>query len=315
MAAPDKVHGRVVDAHSHIGTMQAWKYYDLKEPVNPTVYDFPRAKDYLSHLDGLGVERGLVLPNYGVPIQEHAFSLHPLILDSVANDDRLVGGLWVSILPQNKERTLETLQHAGEAGIVALKTTFLLGGNPDPNTWDDDTRELAEACFDAAERHDLVFHFHTSAGGNSDINNFIPLVEKYGKRIKIYLVHFGGGVSGHIKLVPRFLDWVEQGYRVYCDTTWTIGVRRPLAAHRDREARRGGGSRALRLRRAVERFLERVLEDQGRSGGGRAEGAHPLPQLRGAPRRSAPLTAVLSPPRRRSARGCCPGGPRCRSTA
>jgi hypothetical protein len=68
-------------------------------------------------------------------------------------------------------------------------------------TWDDDTREIAEACIDAAESHDLVFHFHTSAGGTSDINNFVPLVEKYGKRIKIYLVHFGGGVSGHIKLV------------------------------------------------------------------------------------------------------------------
>jgi predicted TIM-barrel fold metal-dependent hydrolase len=156
-------------------------------------------------------------------VQGHAFSLNPLVLDSVANNDRLVGGLWVSILPQNREMTLETLKHAGEPGIVALKTTFLLGGNPDPNTWDDDTRELAEACFAAAEQHDLVFHFHTSAGGSSDINNFIPLVERYGKRIKIYLVHFGGGVSGHIKLVPRFLDWVEQGYQVYCDTTWTIG--------------------------------------------------------------------------------------------
>jgi predicted TIM-barrel fold metal-dependent hydrolase len=119
--------------------------------------------------------------------------------------------------------TLKALEHAGERGIVALKTTFLLGGNPDPGTWDDDTREIAEACFAAAETHDLVFHFHTSAGGTSDINNYIPMVEKYGKRIKIYLVHFGGGVSGHIKLVPQFLDWVEQGYRVYCDTTWTIG--------------------------------------------------------------------------------------------
>jgi predicted TIM-barrel fold metal-dependent hydrolase len=68
-----------------------------------------------------------------------------------------------------------------------------------------------------------VFHFHTSPGGASDINNYIPLVEQYGKRVKIYLVHFGGGVSGHIRLVPRFLDWVEQGYRVYTDTTWTIG--------------------------------------------------------------------------------------------
>ncbi|WP_232663331.1 amidohydrolase family protein [Pseudonocardia sp. TRM90224] len=223
MAATEKVRGRVVDAHSHIGTMDAWAFYNLKEPVKPTVYEFAGAKDYLGHLDGVGVERGLVLPNYGIPVQGQAFSLNDLVLDAVTSQDRLVGGLWVSILPQNKELTLAALQHAGERGIVALKTTFLLGGNPDPNTWDDDTRELAEACFAAAEEHDLVFHFHTSAGGASDINNFVPLVEKYGKRVKIYLVHFGGGVSGHIKLVPQFLDWVEQGFKVYCDTTWTIG--------------------------------------------------------------------------------------------
>ncbi|GAA1313685.1 amidohydrolase family protein [Pseudonocardia xinjiangensis] len=223
MASSEKVRGRVVDAHSHIGTMDAWQFYDLKEPVKPTVYEFPRAKDYLSHLDGLGVERGLVLPNYGIPVQEHAFSLNDLVLDAVTDNERLVGGLWVSFLPQNRDMTLRALEQAGTDGIVALKTTFLLGGNPDPTTWDEETRAVAEACFDAAERHGLVFHFHTSPGGASDIDNFVPLVEAYGKRVKIYLVHFGGGVSGHIKLVPRFLDWVEQGYQVYCDTTWTIG--------------------------------------------------------------------------------------------
>ena len=68
-----------------------------------------------------------------------------------------------------------------------------------------------------------MFHFHTCPGGNSDINNFIPLVEKYGKRCKIYLVHFGGGVSGHIKLVPKFLQWVRDGYKVYTDTSWAVG--------------------------------------------------------------------------------------------
>jgi len=49
------------------------------------------------------------------------------------------------------------------------------------------------------------------------------MIEEFGKRVKIYIVHFGGGVSGHIKLVPQFLDWVEQGYKVYADTTWAIG--------------------------------------------------------------------------------------------
>lgn len=223
MASVEKVHGHVIDAHSHIGEMAAWKFYNLAEPVKPTVYEFATPQDYLRQLDSVGVERGLVLPNYGIPVQEQPFSLNELVLDAAQNNDRVVGGLWVSFLPQNKELTLKTLELAGERGIVALKTTFLLGGNPDPNSWDDDTRAIAEACFDAAERHDLVFHFHTSPGGASDINNFIPLVEQYGKRIKIYLVHFGGGVSGHIKLVPQFLDWVEQGYKVYCDTTWTIG--------------------------------------------------------------------------------------------
>lgn len=219
----NRLGAKVVDAHSHIGAMEPWKFYDLKEPVSPTVYDFPDRQAYISHIDRLGVERALVLPNYGIPVQEQPFSLNDLVLDAVSSSDRLIGGLWVSFLPQNKERTLQALDNAGEPGIVALKTTFLLGGNPNPQEWDEQTQEIAEACFAAAEQHDLVFHFHTSPGGSSDISNFIPLVERYGTRAKIYLVHFGGGVSGHIRLVPKFLDWVEQGYRVYTDTTWAIG--------------------------------------------------------------------------------------------
>ncbi len=224
MAAIEKVAGQVIDAHSHIGELAAWPFYNLPEPVRPTVYDYAKTEDYLSrHLDVRGLERGLVLPNYGIPVQEQPFSLNELVLDSASSSDRLKGGLWVSFLPQNREMTMSALDNAGAADIVALKTTFLLGGNPDPQTWDAETREVAQACFDAAERHDLVFHFHTSAGGTSDINNFIPMIEEFGKRVKIHIVHFGGGVSGHIKLVPQFLSWVEQGYRVYTDTTWTIG--------------------------------------------------------------------------------------------
>jgi predicted TIM-barrel fold metal-dependent hydrolase len=224
MASMEKVSGHVIDAHSHIGELAAWKFYNLAEPVKPTVYDYPKADDYLArHLDRRGVERGLILPNYGIPVQEQPFSLNDLVLESVGRNDRLRGGLWVSFLPQNRELTMSALENAGSPGVVALKTTFLLGGNPDPRTWDEETRAVAEACFAAAEQHDLVFHFHTSAGGTSDINNFIPMIEEFGKRVKIHIVHFGGGVSGHIKLVPQFLSWVEQGYRVYTDTTWAIG--------------------------------------------------------------------------------------------
>lgn len=225
MAAEERVprERQVIDAHSHIGELPPWQFYDLKEPVKPTVYDFPDVASYKKQMDKQNVERALILPNYGVPIQEHPFGLNDVMLDAVKSSDRIVGGLWVSFLAQNKERTYEALRHAGEEGIKALKTTFLLGGTPDPSEWDEDVQEIADACFDAAEQHDLVFHFHTSPGGNSDITKFMPLIERYGKRVKIHLVHFGGGVSGHIRLVPHFLDWVEEGYRVYTDTTWSVG--------------------------------------------------------------------------------------------
>lgn len=223
MAQPPKVTRRVIDGHSHIGEMAAFQFYDLKEPVKPTVYEFADRDTYLGHLDSVGAERGLVISNYGIPVQEQPFSLNEVVLDAVSGSDRLAGALWVSFLPQNSEMTLSALELAGEERVVALKTTFLLGGNPNPEEWDDETRAVAEACFDAAEQHDLVFHFHTSPGGASDINNFRPLIEAYGKRIKMHLVHFGGGASGHIKLVPQFLDWVEEGYKLYADTTWAVG--------------------------------------------------------------------------------------------
>ena len=224
MAAPERVGRQVIDAHSHIGELAPWKFYNLAEPVKPTVYDYASTDDYLrNHLDLRGIERGLVLPNYGIPVQSQPFSLNELVLESVGRSDRLKGGLWVSFLPANREMTMGSLEQVTAPGVVALKTTFLLGGNPDPGSWDAETREIAEACFATAEQHDLVFHFHTSAGGTSDINNFVPLIEEFGKRVKIHLVHFGGGVSGHIKLVPQFLTWVEQGYKIYTDTTWAIG--------------------------------------------------------------------------------------------
>ena len=105
---------------------------------------------------------------------------------------------------------------------MALKTTFLLGGNPDLAAGTRRHGRLAEACFATAEQHDLVFHFHTSAGGTSDINNFVPLIEEFGKRVKIHLVHFGGGVSGHIKL-PAVPDVGRAGVQDLHDTTWAIG--------------------------------------------------------------------------------------------
>ncbi len=215
---------RIIDAHCHIGEIPPWKFYDLEHPVKPTVYDYRSPAEFVkNHMDEFKIERALAMSNYGVPIHEISFDLNDVVMEAATTNDRVLAGIWVSFLPRNAEMTRKALKLAGESRVVALKTTFLLGGNPDPGSWDEETKALADECFDACEKHDLVFHFHTSPGGNSDISNFIPLVEAYGKRCKIYLVHFGGGVSGHIRLVPKFLQWVQEGYKVYTDTSWAIG--------------------------------------------------------------------------------------------
>src|SRR6185436_14514057 len=142
---------KIIDAHCHIGEIPPWKFYDLEHPVKPTVYDYRNTNEFIkNHMDEFNIERALA-------------------------------AIWVSFLPRNAELTRKALKLAGETRAVALKTTFLLGGNPDPNTWDEETLAIADECMKVCEEHDLMFHFHTSPGGNSDINNFIPLVEKYGK--------------------------------------------------------------------------------------------------------------------------------------
>jgi predicted TIM-barrel fold metal-dependent hydrolase len=218
-----KVTRKVFDAHTHIGELAAFKFYDLTEPVKPTVIEYPSSKEYLKHMDQYGIERAMVISNYGVPDSGQPFTLNPIVIDSVQESDRLVGAIWVSGLAKDKERTAEALKHVKEKGIVALKSTCLLGGTYNPNEWDDEMRAIWESIINAAEQNDLVLHIDTSPGGGSDISNALELVKKYGKKIKIHLVHMGGFVSGHIKLVPKFISLVKEGFQVYTDTTWAVG--------------------------------------------------------------------------------------------
>ena len=79
-------------------------------------------------------------------------------------------------------------------------------------------------------------HVHTSPGASSDIDEVGKLIDWYADRVAVHLVHFGGGVSGHIKLAgSRFFDWVAAGKRVYTDLSWAIGFApRWLAAEIER---------------------------------------------------------------------------------
>jgi predicted TIM-barrel fold metal-dependent hydrolase len=168
---------------------------------------------------------------YGVPDPDIAFSFNELCV-AASRDDRIRAALWVSPLARDAERTATALALAGESGVRALKISFLLGGRPT----DPECRPGLDRIFEVARAHGLVVHVHTSPGAASDINEVGNLVDRYGDEVAVHLVHFGGGMSGHIKLISqRFFDWISAGKRVYTDMSWAIGFApRWLACEIDR---------------------------------------------------------------------------------
>lgn len=207
------------DAHRHIGRLPSYPFYG-GPPISPDTTARETVADLFLDLDAERTERALVLPNYGVPDPDVAFGLNHLALEAAQADDRVRCGLWVSPKGSDRERNTASLALAGEEGVAALKTSFLLGGAVDA----EDSAEELERIFTTAAQRDLVVHVHTSPGAASDVDQIGRLVEAYGATTRIHLVHLGGGMSGHMKLIGgRFFDWIERGLKVYTDTSWAIG--------------------------------------------------------------------------------------------
>jgi uncharacterized protein len=219
-----KLNRKVFDVHNHIGEMEGWKYYGAEQPLNPTVFSDNDRRSKIAMMDDLGVARSIVLSNYGVPVPTQAFGLNPVVLEACAKPDaRILGGIWFSPMLKMKEENEKAMKLAGEKGIKVLKATCLLGGTWNPGEWDPETKAMWESIIATCERHDHVFHLHTSPGGGSDVSNAIKFVREYGKRVKVHVVHCGGGVSGHIKFIPEFLRLIKEGFKVYTDATWSVG--------------------------------------------------------------------------------------------
>jgi predicted TIM-barrel fold metal-dependent hydrolase len=207
------------DAHRHLGVLPAYPFYG-GPPARADIGARATVAQLVADLDAEGTGRALVLPNYGVPDPTVAFSFNELCLEAAATDDRVRCGLWVSPRPQDETRTTAALALAGETGVRALKLSFLLGGR----ATDPDCRPHLDRIVAVAERYNLVLHIHTSPGAGSDIDEVGHLVDWYGDRVALHLVHFGGGVSGHIKLIGHlFFDWLAGGKRVYTDLSWAVG--------------------------------------------------------------------------------------------
>lgn len=235
-----KAPSRHADAHRHLGVLPAFPFYG-GPPVNPDVRARATVDELFADLDAEGTERALVIPNYGVPDPSVSFALNELVLEAASRDDRVVAALWTSPRPQDAELTDKALTLVGERGVKALKISFLLGGSVD----DPACQAQLDKVFGAAKDNNLVVHVHTSPGGSSDIDKIGVLVERYGDEVPIHLVHFGGGVSGHIKLIGhRFFDWIESGKKVYTDLTWSVGFA-PQWLAKEIERRGIGADRVL----------------------------------------------------------------------
>ncbi len=218
-----KVKRKVFDAHCHIGAMKGFPFYGLPEPVKPTVYDFKDTNSQLKNMDKFGVERALVMSNYGIPDPSQPFGLNEVVMEACNKEDRILGAIWFSGAPRDKALTAEALKLAGSPGVKVLKTTCLLGGTYNPEEWDEEAKTLWESVISVAKVHNYIFHLHTSPGGGSDVSNAIKFIRHVGKDVKIHVVHMGGGVSGHIKFVPEFFNLLKEGYDIYTDSTWAVG--------------------------------------------------------------------------------------------
>jgi predicted TIM-barrel fold metal-dependent hydrolase len=210
---------KVFDAHRHLGVLPAFPCYG-GPPVAPALGSRATIGELLADMDREGTERALIIPDYGVPDAGIAFSFNELRVEAAAKDDRIRAALWVSPRPEDAALTDTALSLAGEPGVKAVKLSFLLGGKAD----DPAGKPRPDKIFATARRHNLIVHVHTSPGAASDIDEVGTLVEAYADDVKLHLVHFGGGMSGHIKLINgRFFDWIAAGKQVYTDLSWAIG--------------------------------------------------------------------------------------------
>ena len=219
----------VHDAHRHIGLLPAYPFYG-----GPPVHPDSSARGTVAELVSRHAPRKAPSVHWcsrttGCPTPPCRSRSTNSSWRPPASDDRISCGLWVSPRPQDAELNAKALSYAGEKGVKVLKTSFLLGGRAN----DEACKPQLDQIFDTARAHGLVVHVHTSPGGASDIDEIGSLVDRYGDDVKIHLVHLGGGVSAHIKLIgSRLFDWIEAGKQVYTDTSWAVGLPPPYRCPR-----------------------------------------------------------------------------------
>ncbi len=219
---------RVFDAHFHIGPYgeQAFAEHPITPiPENLDHHDGNACRAYLKryYLSG-----GVIVPTY-LDDQEAAFRYNKLLLDAVAPEHHLFGGLWVSPLPELEIHCGEALAVLPHPGIRALKiaSNTWQPYSIAPSSWTARVRRNMEHILEVAAAHHLVIHFHTGYLAGADPLEFEAFMHRYGHAATYQLVHMGEAIAPAFKFVPRFIAWVEAGYAVYTDTSIVPGFGPP----------------------------------------------------------------------------------------
>ncbi len=216
---------KIFDVHMHIGEFGQWEM--RKKKVEPFLgREISNAEEQKEFMQRLGIAKAIVMPHY-TPDQKVPFDVYnPIVLDTVSKLENVYGALFVSPLAENTERTKKVLDSLPINKIVALKMSpdsWPKGRyTPNPETWDKEFKANVELIIESAKKHGLVIQTHTGTD-NSDIMQYIPFVENYGKGIKLQFVHIGGSAGGHFAFVPRFIEWLKLGFDFYCDTSFCRG--------------------------------------------------------------------------------------------
>ena len=232
------VNYKIFDTHLHVGSFGI-NFMKQREVDIFGSRGIKNAEDLKAFMQKNTISKALIVPHYNADIRYPFVVGNKMVLSITKSLESVYGALWVSPLKELAEYNNAIIGNLDNKSavtklpdkIVALKlshNSWPEHTTANPKTWKPKFRIEMEKIFDFAQRNDLVIHLHT-ASESAVINAYEPFIKEYGERnnykLKLQFVHMGNSAAGIIAFVPRFIEWLQQGYDFYCDTSgaWGFG--------------------------------------------------------------------------------------------
>ncbi len=229
----------IFDTHLHVGSFGI-NFMKQREVDVFGNRDIKNPEDMEAFMQKNNLSKALIVPHYNADIRYPFVAGNKAVLailndNDIKKSDNVYGALWVSPLKELAEYNDAIIERKNIKNIsdkiVALKlshNSWPEHTTANPKTWKPVFRREMERILDFAQKNELVIHLHT-ASESSIVNAYGPFIKEYGERnnykLKLQFVHMGNSAAGIIAFVPRFIEWLQQGYDFYCDTSgaWGFG--------------------------------------------------------------------------------------------